>query len=45
MADLLDKIDYSTKFVSDNSRYVSINYKRIDTIIEGGEFNKISYWL
>ena len=45
MADLLDKIDYSTKFVSYNSRYVSINYKRIDTIIEGGEFNKISYWL
>lgn len=45
MSNLLSKIEKTTKFVSENSKYVSINYKKIDRIIEGGEFNKISYWL
>ena len=45
MSSLLNRIEKSTKFVSDNSRYVTINYKRIDRIIESGEFDKVSYWL
>lgn len=45
MSSLLNRIEKSTKYVSDNSKYVSINYKRIDRIIESGEFDKVSYWL
>lgn len=45
MSSLLNRIEKSTKYVSDNSRYVTINYKRIDRIIESGEFDKVSYWL
>lgn len=45
MSNLLNRIEKTTKYVSDNSKYVTINYKRIDTIIESGEFDKVSYWL
>ena len=45
MSSLLNRIEKSTKYVSENSRYVTINYKRIDRIIESGEFDKVSYWL
>lgn len=45
MSSLLERIEKSTKYVNANSRYVSINYKRIDSIIESGEFDKVSYWL
>ncbi len=45
MSNLLNKIEKSTKYVSGNSKYVSINYSRIDKIIESGEFNNVSYWL
>lgn len=45
MSSLLERIEKSTRYVNANSRYVSINYKRIDSIIESGEFDKVSYWL
>ena len=45
MSNLLNKIKESSKYVSDNSKYVKINYEKIDEIIEGGEFNAIRYWL
>ena len=45
MSNLLNRIKESSKYVSDNSKYVKINYEKIDEIIEGGEFNTIRYWL
>lgn len=45
MSNLLNRIKESSKYVSDNSEYVKINYEKIDEIIEGGEFNAIRYWL
>lgn len=45
MSNLLDKIKESTKYVSDNSKYVKINYEKLDEIIEAGEFGNIRYWL
>ena len=45
MSNLLNRIKESSKYVSDNSKYVKINYEKIDEIIEGGEFNAIRYWL
>ena len=45
MSNLLDKIKESTKYVSDNSKYVKINYDKLDEIIEAGEFGNIRYWL
>lgn len=45
MSNLLNRIKDTTKYVSENSKYVKINYERIDEIVENGEFNNISYWL
>lgn len=45
MSNLLSKIKESTKFVSNNSKYVRINYEKIDEILVNGEFNDIRYWL
>ena len=45
MSNLLSKIKESTKFVSNNSKYVRINYEKIDEILANGEFNDIRYWL
>lgn len=45
MSNLLNKIKESSKYVSDNSKYVKINYEKIDEIIEDGEFDEIRYWL
>lgn len=45
MSNLLNRIKESSKYVSDNSKYVKINYEKIDEIIDGGEFNAIRYWL
>ena len=45
MSNLLNRIKDTTKYVGDNSKYVKINYQKIDEIIEGGEFNNIRYWL
>lgn len=45
MSNLLNRIKESSKYVSDNSKNVKINYEKIDEIIEGGEFNAIRYWL
>ena len=45
MGNLLAKIKESTKYVSDNSKYVKINYEKIDEIVSNGEFSNTSYWL
>ncbi len=45
MSNLLDKIKDSTRYVSDNSKYVKINYSKIDEIISDGGFSDIRYWL
>lgn len=45
MSNLLSKIKESTKFVSDNSKYVRINYERIDEVLASGGFSDIRYWL
>ena len=45
MSNLLSKIKESTKFVSNNSKYVRINCEKIDEILANGEFNDIRYWL
>ena len=45
MSNLLSKIKESTKFVSNNSKYVRINFEKIDEILVNGEFNDIRYWL
>ena len=45
MSNLLDKIKESTKYVSNNSKYVKINYNKIDEIVDNGEFDNIRYWL
>lgn len=45
MSDLLDRIKKSVTYVSNNSKYVKVNYERIDEIIKGGEFNNVKYWL
>lgn len=41
----LEDISKSVMYVKDNSSDVSINYKKIDEIIENGSFNNVSYWL
>lgn len=45
MNDILKKVEESTKYVSNNSKYVKINYDVLDEVIENGNFDKISYWL
>ena len=45
MSNLLNRIEKSTKYVSDNSTYVKINYEVIDKVVESGEFDKVRYWL
>lgn len=45
MSNLLDKIKESTKYVSNNSKYVKINYDKIDEILVSGGFSDIRYWL
>lgn len=45
MSNLLDKIKDSTKYVSNNSKYVKINYEKIDEILDNGGFCDIRYWL
>ncbi len=45
MSGLLKSIEETTKYVSDNSKNVKINYSVIDSVIRQGHFNNISYWL
>ena len=45
MENILEKIDESIKYVKDNSKYVKINYDKIDELINEGHFNNVSYWL
>ncbi len=43
--DILGMIDNSTRYVSNNSDFVKINYDKLDEIIDNGNFDNISYWL
>lgn len=45
MENILSKINSSTKYVSENSRYVKINYERLNKIIDKLDISKIKYWL
>lgn len=45
MRNILEKINESTKFVSDNSKYVKINYKQIDQILATNDFKSTKYWM
>lgn len=45
MSNLLDRIKDSALYVSNNSKYVKINYKKIDEVLASGSFNDIRYWL
>lgn len=42
---LLEQICETTKYVSEHSQYVKINYQRLDEIIAAGDFDTIGYWL
>lgn len=45
MSKILDNILLSTKYVSDNSKYVKIRYDKIDNIIKENNFNTNRYWM
>ncbi len=45
MNKILEKISESTKFVSNNSKYVKINYEVIDRIIEENDWDVVKYWM
>lgn len=45
MSKVLDRISSSTKYVSDNSKYVKINYDVIDKIIEENSIKSTKYWM
>lgn len=45
MISLLNNIEKSCKFVSDNSKYVRINYKKIDEILNSEELVLMGHWL
>lgn len=45
MSNLLDRIKDSALYVSNNSKYVKINYEKIDEVLASGSFNDIRYWL
>lgn len=43
--EIVDKVLESCKFVSNNSKYVKINYKKIDEIITSIDLSKNKHWL
>lgn len=43
--DLTNKLNDSYKYVCDNSKYVKLNYERIDDLINNNDFSKVEYWL
>lgn len=45
MSNVLEKIAESTKYVSENSKYVKINYDVIDKIIENNDIKSTKYWM
>ena len=45
MISLLGNIERTTKFVSDNSKYVKIDYDKIDEILDNGDFIVSDHWL
>ncbi len=45
MENILSKIHSSAKYVSENSRYVKINYEKLNKIINELDISKIKYWL
>lgn len=45
MSEILNKIADSTKFVSENSKYVTINYDKIDEIIKNNDWQSTKYWM
>jgi len=45
MVDILHNIDESTKYVSENSKYVKINYSKIDDIIASNKWCETKYWM
>lgn len=45
MSNLLDRIKDSALYVSNNSKYVKINYEMIEEVLASGSFNDIRYWL
>lgn len=45
MSNVLEKINESTKYVSENSKYVKINYDVIDKIIENNDIKSTKYWM
>ena len=45
MSSLLERVKESTRYVRNNSKYVKINYEKIDEILASGGFNDIRYWL
>lgn len=42
---MLSRILESSKFVSENSKHVKINYAKLDEIIKGLDYSNITYWL
>jgi len=42
---MLSRILESSKFVSENSRYVKINYEKLDKIIKDLDYSSITHWL
>lgn len=42
---LIDKLNSSYKYVCDNSKYVKINYDKIDELMNNIDFSKIKHWL
>lgn len=42
---MIDKLNTSYKYVCDNSKYVRINYSKIDSLIEMISNSKVDYWL
>ena len=42
---LIDKLNSSYKYVVDNSRYVKINYSKVDEMIKKINESKVTYWL
>lgn len=45
MSNVLERIAESTKYVSENSKYVKINYDVIDKIIENNDIKSTKYWM
>lgn len=45
MSEILKCIDETTKYVSEHSKYVTINYQKIDEIIALNDWKNTKYWM